>query len=104
MIICNAKFRGLLYCIYDESTLSILLRRQLQLLSVLHDRAHANSQSIELNGQVNVDHFWKELAGPIKQIRVHPAWSRLAGKTVVDMDREEVLEKIRGILTKNFTN
>ena len=100
----NAKVRGLLYFIYDESTLSILLRRQLQLLSVLHDRAHANNQSIELNGQVNVDHFWKELAGPIKQIRVHPAWSRLAGKTVVDMNREEILEKIRGILSKNFAN
>lgn len=96
----NAKFRGLVYCIYDDSTLSILLSRQLQLLSVLHERAHANSQSIELNGEANVDTCWSVLESHIKQLRGHPDWSRFAGTTVADMERENALKDVRSTLSR----
>lgn len=96
----NAKFRGLVYCIYDDSTLSILLSRQLQLLAVLHERAHANSQSIELNGEANIDAYWKELESHIKQLRGHPEWSRFAGKKEADMKRENSLKEVRSTLSR----
>ena len=90
----RAKYQGLLFFIFDETTLAILMERQLQLLAALQLRTHAAQVALERDAEPYGKSAWREIAKIITKIRVHPEWCGMEKEPKLNIERADIISRI----------
>ena len=88
------KINGYTDLTVDDSTLLVLLGRQLQLLTSLQGRTHAANERLVLDGNPALAKALEPVIEKTIIARGHPDWSRLSDGFMDESDRVEVVESI----------
>lgn len=97
----RAKIQGLAPLIFDETTLAILLNRQLKLIEELQRRSHAAVIAIERDTGFYKSDAWIEITKAISKIRIHPEWSGITPTPEFTLERDEVIKRLVEIIQKH---
>jgi hypothetical protein len=93
----RAKYLGLVYFSFDDTTLAILMDRQLQLLTALQHRTHASQVALTRGSRGYGENAWSELTTVVTKIRAHPEWCGIGGEPDLNIGRDEAIRCIRDL-------
>ena len=93
----RSKYLGLVFFIFDDVTLAILMERQLQLLTALQHRTHASLVPLTRDSRGYGKNAWREVTAAVTKIRAHPEWCGIDREPVANIGRDEAIRCIRDL-------